>query len=971
MSGQKIYNVNAEASFVDVLAERYLEEYAERPEELAQVLFLLPNRRACQSLAEAFVRCRGLTPTILPQMKPIAETDEDEVFLTGDAAVIEDLLPAVNQTDRVLQFTRLILKKSSLNLDKMSLAQAYALAQNLSELLDTVYNEQQSFAKFDTLETLVGAEYAEHWQQTVELLKIITQNWPNILAQNRKTNAVERKNSLLRAEIDYWQKTQPQRRIVVAGTTAAFPILKELVQTVLQLPNGEVYLYGLDKYLSDAEWKKIDENHPQYELKELLQYLKISRADVQNLNQIPFTVREKIVAETMRPAETTKAWCNLSAHPIAREDFSHIKLLNCDDMRQEAEAIALIIRHTLETPKKTAVLVTMDRDLSRRVVSELQKWNIAADDSAGKPLSLTPIGIYLQLICDYMENKTDTALISLMKHPFTNCGQSIADFNARLRKLEYTLRKDDEFDAETQNFYDEICRRLQPLTDLYAQPYVSLEQIFITHIKVAEDLADTDLKKGAQIIWKNDAGNVAAKFVGDFAGRCGQMDSIKTNDYSAFLSLLLAEQSVRTRFGTHPRVKILGPIEARLAQYDVTIIGEANEGVWPKIPEADMWMSRPMKKDFELPQPERQIGVMAADFAHLMHAPEVYITRAQKVGKYPTNKSRWWLRFETVLKAIFGPKEKDFAFIFDQPYAYWAKNLDRRDGYHPISAPEPRPEVERRPTELWATNVEKWIRNPYEIYAKCVLSLYKMDEIDRERQPYELGNIIHDVLKEFNNIYNTSDYPSEEEARKQLLQMGREAFIANDIPPEIEAFWWPKYEDEINWVIEHECSCRDRIRTLHNEVKGSMEMNGPRGKFTISAIADRIEELENGELNIIDYKTGKKRSTDELEKGKAPQLPIEGLIAQKGGFTDVAPANVEGLQYWGLKDESISKVEGDKTAGVMDIVEQTVQNHINAYARKEQPYWVKPRPADVKNPSDYDHLSRLKEWSVHSNSAED
>lgn len=968
MAGQKIYNINAEAKFVDVLAQRYLEEYAERPEELAQVLFLLPNRRACQSLAEAFVRCRGLTPTILPQMKPIAETDEDEVFLTNDAAVLKDLLPAVNQTDKALQFTKLILKKASLNLDKMSLAQAYALAQNLSALMDSIYNEE---CDFNDIENLAGEEYAEHWQQTLELLRIITQNWPNILAQNQKIDAVQRRNMLLQAEIDYWQKAKPQRRIVIAGTTAAFPILKKLVQTVLDLPDGEVYLYGLDRYLSDADWEKIDENHPQYELKELLKYLQMSRADVKNINSSPITPREKIVAETMRPAATTAAWRDLNIHPLAQEAFSNIKLVNCDDMRQEAEAIALIIRHTLETPEKTAVLVTMDRDLSRRVISELQKWHIAADDSAGKPLSLSPIGIYLQLICNYVETQTDTALISLLKHPFVNCGRSIADFNAHLRNLEHELRTAKKLKTETQDFYNDFCRRLQPLSDLYAQPYVSLEQIFITHIKVAEDLADTDLKKGEQIIWKNDAGNVAAKFVSDFAGRCGQIESIKTNDYSAFLSLLLSEQSVRSRYGTHPRVKILGPIEARLTQYDVTIIGEANEGIWPKIPEADMWMSRPMKEKFKLSLPERQIGVMAADFAHLLHAPEVYITRAQKVGKYPTNKSRWWLRFETILKAIFGIEEHSLDFIYNQPYAYWAKNLDRLGGYHPISAPEPRPAVERRPKELSASNIEKWIRNPYEIYAKYVLALRKMAEIDQDWQANDFGTITHNVLKNFNNIYNTGDYPQPEQARKELLQMGREAFAANGIPPETMAFWWPKYEDEINWVVEQECACRERIRTLHNEVEGSMEMAGPHGKFTIFAIADRIEELDNGELNIIDYKTGRKQSEKELKSGKAPQLPIEGLIAQKGGFTDIPPTAVEGLQYWGLKDESISKVEGDNTADAMDIVEQTVQNHINAYARKEQPYWVKPRPADVKNASDYDHLSRIKEWSAHSNSAED
>jgi len=961
---QKIFNISAGDSFVDVLAARYLELYETNPEGLARVLFLLPNRRACQSLADAFVRQRGLTPTILPQMKPLAEADEDEVLLTSDASVLKDLPPAIDDTDKIIQFTKMILKKTSLGLDAISLAQAYALARNLSTLRDMVYNEGLSFAK---IADLVSAEYAEHWQQTLKLLEIITEYWPQILSDQGKIDEAERRILLLRAEIDFWKKTQTEQNIVVAGTTAAFPILKELVKTVAELPHGEVYLYGLDKYLNDEEWEKIDENHPQYELKELLDYLQISRGSVKNIGADVFSVREKIVAETFRPAETSAAWRDLTAHPLPKEAFEQIKLINCDDMRQEAQAVALIMRHTLETAGKTAALVTMDRNLSRRVVSELQKWNIAADDSAGKPLSLTPPGIYLQLICEYASNRTDTALITLLKHPFTSCGLDASTFHRRIKTLEYALRKGWDFDAETQAFYDDFCKRIRPLCDLYEQPAVDLQTIFRTHIVVAENLADTDIKTGAQIIWKNDAGKVAAEWVSDFAAKCENMGTIKTAEYAAFLATLLAEQSVRTRYGTHPRVKILGPIEARLTQYDVTIIGGANEGTWPKIPEADMWMSRPMKKEFGLSQPERQIGVAAADFAHLMNAPEVYITRSKKVGKDPTSKSRWWLRFETVLEANFGTELAKRAFIYTQPYAYWAKTADRIGGYHPIAAPHPCPKAERRPDNLSATNIERLMRNPYEIYAKYILNLRPLDALDAEKQSYDYGIIVHEILKEFNNKYDKDFYPPADEARTMLLQRGRDAFADAGVPPEKMAFWWPNYVKQVEWVIAEEQKRRAEIKQLYNEAEGATYLPSPLGKFKIFSSADRIEKLKDGTLNIVDYKTGGARSLKEIKTGKAPQLPVEGLIAEAGGFKDVAAATVSGMQYWAFKDEQVRGIKGADSAGALAVTKEIVQNLINAYADEKQPYLVKPRPSDVGNSSDYDHLSRLDEWCVHVN----
>ena len=970
MTNKKMYNISAGKSFVDVLAERYLDEFAGNPDGLAKALFLMPNRRACQSLADAFVRKHNLKPTILPQIKPIAEVDEDEVFLTNDSAILQDLLPAVDSTEKVLQFTKLIMKKSELGLDKMSLAQAYALAQNLSALMDMSYNEQLDL---QTIKNLVGEEYANHWKQTLLLLQIITENWPKILAENGKVDAMQRRNLLLEAEIKLWRRNQTEQRIVVAGTTAAFPLMKKLVQTVLNLPNGEVYLYGLDKYLEDSAWEKIDENHPQYELKELLEYLRISRDSVIDIgSNLPFTTREKIVAETMRPAETSAAWRDLSAHPLTEADFKDIRLVNCDDLRQEAAAIALIIRHTLEEPEKTAALVTMDRELSRRVVSELQRWKINADDSAGKPLALTPVGIYLRLICRYVEETTDTAMMTLMKHPFTNCGLSKEKFNENMRQLEYALRKGWKLTPSLQAFVDDFQRRIQPLYDLYQQPCVELSDIFETHLKAAESLADTDSKKGGQIIWRGDAGSVAAEWVSDFLEKSKMLGTVNINDYSGLLTVMLAEQSVRKRYGTHPRVKILGPIEARLTQYDVTIIGEANEGVWPNQPAADMWMSRPMKKEYGLPLPERQIGVSAADFAHLLNAPKVYMTRAKKHGKDPTDKSRWWLRFETILEAIFGPEEDAFAFIYDQPYAYWAKYMDRRGGYHPIKAPAPCPEVKRRPTEMAVTKIDKWMRNPYDIYAQYILKLYRIDELDAEQKPYDYGNIVHDVLKEFNDINAGDSYPTPEEALAQLSAIGRREFADREVPQEVSAFWWPRFVKQMEWVIKQEQDYRPFIRQLQNETFGEVILPSPSGGFRIFGTADRVEILKNGTLNIVDYKTGNDSfANKEITAGKAPQLPVEAIIAQKGGFEGVPAAKVSALRYWALKEETIKEAVGKDCEKAIGRITEIVENLINAYARQEQPYLVKPRPSDMGKISDYDHLSRLNEWCVHAEQKED
>ena len=960
MTIRNIYNVSASESFVDFLAAHFLRQYSSAPDKLSQILFLLPNRRSCQSMADAFVRRQGTKPTILPRMVPIEDVEEDEVFLSGNIAVLDKIEPAVNPTERLLLFTRLIMQKPELGIKRISLAQAYSLAQNLAQFMDTIYNENLSF---DNLQNIVPVEYAAHWQQTLQLLQIITEAWPEILQERGKIDSIVRRHQLLEAEMQLWQQQNPAYKIVIAGSTAPFPLLKKLVQTVLNLSGGEVYLYGLDKNLEDFAWESIDENHPQYELKELLDFLHISRNEITDIPALT-SWREKFVSEVMRPAASSSEWRKLNDNPLPMSAFENISMLNCDDIRQEAKSIALIIRRTLEEKEKTAALVTMDRNLSRRVISELQKWGITADDSSGKPLNLSALGIYLRLICDYFEEKSLTSLIALLKHPFTSCGFKRSDFNMQVRRLEKLWREEKPLTEDLQNLLDDFKQRVQPLADIYVRPLANIKDVFATHIQVAERLADTDIKSGDKIIWRGDDGRVAGNFISDFLAECDNLGEIAMLDYSQFFNILLSQQNVRIRYGMHPRVKILGPIEARLTQYDVTIIGEVNEGIWPKAPNADMWLSRPMKKDFGLPQPERSVGLSAADFSHLLHAPKVYMTRSQKLDGAPTNKSRWWLRMETVLEANFSSGADKYAFIYTQPYTYWAKTLDYTGNYTPIEAPNPRPEVSRRPRRLSASNVEKLMRDPYTIYAKYILNLKPLKDLDCEKQASDYGSVVHKVLQRFNDRYN-QQFPLT--AKQELLSLGEEEFANSGISEELMTFWWPKFMKSVDWLVANEAGYRPDISVVHNETKGFVKFSAAAGDFEVEAIADRIDETKSGELNILDYKTGRARSIKEMENSYAPQLPIEGLIAQKGGFAGLNSKKVNSLQYWTFKNQKIAtKQEQSETA--IDNIEKVLKSLINEFDNPSRPYIV--NSAGKSGYSDYEHLSRFLEWSVKDSSTD-
>ena len=959
---QKIYNISATCSFVDVLAQRFLAEYAARPSELSKVLFLLPNRRAVQNLSDAFVRQNGRMPTILPRMLPISDVEEDEVFLTGNAEVLQNLPPAVSAAERAMILTKLIMRRPNyFGTTQMSLPQAYQLAQNLAALMDTAYQENLDFAE---LPDLVGQEYAAHWQETLKLLSIITENWPLILKEQGKVDEVARRNILLEQELAVWQKSSTMQRIVIAGTTAAFPRLKQLVQTVLDLPHGEVYLFGLDTYLSADDWQKIDENHPQFELKELLEYLQIERSEVITLDRENITAREMLVAECMRPAETTEDWRYLRENHLPATAWDGLKLINCEDARQEALAIALIMRQTLETPEKTVALVTPDRNLSRRVASELRRWNIEADDSAGQPLSLTPIGVYLRLIINVLENDfSQTSRLALMKHPFCACGMARGAFYQQVRHIELAWRRKKDLTAEQESLLQDFARRLQPLKDLYEQPAADITALITAHIRAAESLADTDLKTGEKMIWKQDAGRIAAQFFSAFMEKVAILETVAPNDYGGFLTLLLSAQNVRRRYGLHRRIKILGLIEARLNKADVTIIGGVNEGIWPHLPSADMWLSRPMKQEFGMSLPERAIGVIAADFAQLLSGKEVYLTRSERMDGAPAQKSRWWLRLETVMAADLGEDKQKTTALYDAQFAAWAKYMERATKLKPIKAPAPCPPLEMRPREISASNVEVYMTDPYSIFAKYILGLKPLDDLDAPADARDYGNLVHKILEQFNLRYKTGDYPTD--AKKILGQIAEAEFAASGIDAELKMFWRARLDKTLDWLVQTEQVYRPRIEEIFSEVQGERQYNGPAGPWKITARADRLEQWNDGSLSVVDYKTGGlPKSIAKLVKlGYKPQLSIEGLIAATGGFADVAARPVKFLRYWQMDGQEIVLNE-DESAEAMQRAEQNVAQLIAAYDNPNYPYWTKPNPKTAPAQTDYDHLSRYLEWAI-------
>ncbi|MEE8270833.1 MAG: double-strand break repair protein AddB, partial [Alphaproteobacteria bacterium] len=499
--------------------------------------------------------------------------------------------------------------------------------------------------------------------------------------------------------------------------------------------------------------------------------------------------------------------------------------------------------------------------------------------------------------------------------------------------------------------------------------------LIAAHVEFAEALADSDGAPGPARLWRRDDGEAAADFVAELAEAARDFPPIRPAHYPGLIDALLAGRVVRPRFGDHPRLSIWGPLEARLQQPDLLILGGLNEGTWPAEPAPDPWMSRPMRQRFGLPAPERRIGLAAHDFAQALAAPRVALTRAERVDGTPTVPSRWLMRLDAVAKGAglaFDPIRSD------APGAHlaWARALDVPDAVRPCPPPEPRPPVAARPRRLSVTAIGTWMADPYEIYARRILHLKALDPIEADPAAAERGQLIHDALSRFIDDCRASapDGALPPDALDRLLRHGGETFESVMVYPGVRAFWWPRFRRIAAWVVDRERSRRPDALPLATEVEGGMAVPGPAGPFTLTARADRIDRRADGTLAVIDYKTGTVPTARQIRAGYAPQLPLEALIATAGGFDGVPPATAAELAYWKLSGgDPAGKVQSVKPDEIADLIATTGDGLARLIAEFDDPatpYRSQPRPDFVPHYTDYAHLARVLEWSAGGGAAE-
>lgn len=907
------------------------------------------------------------------------------------------------------------------NLVAATPASAFALAGDLAALIDEMIIEGVGWPKIDRL---VAADLDRYWEITLRFLEVARLEWPAALARLGRVDAAERRARLIAREARKLAegKTGP---VVAVGSTGTNAATATLLAAIAASPRGAVVLPGLDKPweddprrgLDDEAWNAIGWNksaetgfasgagHPQAALKRLLDRLGVDRRDVIELERPApaLRLRAEFLSRALRPAELTHRWgerkTRLPAADLAAA-LAGVALVEAQDEREEALACAVLLREALEVAGRRAALVTPDRGLARRVRAELARWGVEIEDSGGEQLLRTPAGALAGLVVEATAEATPPAsLAAVLAHRDVRLGFAEAewarvrdDFEIaclRGRPAEDALAEaaalirlgrdaaadrhahpalralDDARWAALETAAARLSAAFAPLTRLREDGPAPLPQWLDAH---GATLAALTATRDGETARQGRDRAALAQLMAETREAADDELILACADYAAFMTRLLDAESMVPEPG-HPRLAILGALEARLIDVERVVVGGLDETVWPGAVATDAFLNRPMRAAAGLSPPERRIGQAAHDFVMALGVADVTLTRALRRGGAPTVASRLLQRMEAVAgEAAWAAMRARGAVALD-----WARRLDapRPEGdparLAPALRPAPKPPVALRPTALSVTRIETLRRDPYAVHVERILRLQPLDGYGAPEDRAALGSALHDIVARFARTQPPGGLAAD--AREALMALAREVFAARLDDAGFRALEWPRVAAILAHYLDWERARRAGLAEAGYEIAGGIELTLADGSlFRLSAEVDRIERREDGALHLVDFKTGGVPQQKEIVAGYAPQLTLEAAMAAQGAFGAAFTGEVAGAVYAPLKPQP---VEEARAGGKGVDFPRLAQDHLDAarallsaYRDPDTAYVSEPAAGFEPKHSKVRHLARVKEWSA-------
>ncbi len=802
--------------------EETLKHIQQKQDDLSNCVFILPSKRAGGFLKN-YLRLQTTKTTFLPKI-----------------ISIEDLIQELSGLE-IIDATELLFKsyevyKSTTNFEEKETFDGYSswaitLLNDFNEVDRYLLDPDQFFGYLASIKSL------ERWNVTSETSSFITnylEFWKQLpqfyynLKEALIKDDIAYQGLVYREAVNniehYLQATVTQRHFFI-GFNALNTAEQQIIQAFLETEYSSIYwdaekvFTGISKHSASLffrnylkEWNYFDKNSPN------------------------FISNKYAEAKTITSVACSKNSAQLKYTGQILQRFSPEKLNNTAIVLAD-ETLLLPLLHSLPANVMQAN-VTMGAALKNFPVGIFFETWLAIHKK-------NPESFYFRDVLKIIGSPTAAKLLS---------NQSIVNNITQQNRSHYTLKQileiSEEKDGET------LALLFGSLGESPAKALAVFNQIIEQLRKVPTDYSveKVVLHKLFSIIEELKA------------------LSMKYNHLANLLTLqelfneLIAVTTIDFKGEAFKGLQIMGVLETRVLDFENVILLSVNEGILPSGKSNASFITYDLKKQFKLPSYIEKDAIYTYHFYHMLHrAKEITLLYTNFTeGLNSGEKSRFILQLEieghpnhTFLEQSVSPKvsiqQRQLKTIDKTEKVQERLKQIAKKGFSPSA-------------------LTSYIRNPIDFYYQKILKVKEFNEVEETVAFNTLGTIVHDTLQYLYEPYIQAVLTKEilknikTKVASEVATQFSENFKGGDISKGKNLIIFEVAKRYVENLIAQdiaEVEAGNTIKILHVESDLIFPLDIPELDFPVSihGKVDRVDSY-NGQMRIIDYKTGNVQQGD-------------------------------------------------------------------------------------------------------------
>ena len=528
-----------------------------------------------------------------------------------------------------------------------------------------------------------------------------------------------------------------------------------------------------------------------------------------------------------------------------------LKFFAATSLEQEAAAAAMQVRLWLQSGKRDIAVVAQDRVVARRMRALLERAEILVADETGWTFATLSVSTVLDrwltaLQTDFYHHD----LLDLLKSPFIFADMTASERKSAVYQLEQLLRKQgvvaglEKFSAlagHEATLHQPLARLRQAAALLEQNKKKSLAEWLAA---LRESLQVLGIDAGLQ---QDDAGlQLLAALETWQQELTGDAGRYRFTEWRRWLAQQLDTQTYRDS-GIDSQVRFTHLAATRWRAFDAVLLLGCDADHLPSVADGGRWFNDAVRSSLNLPTRGTNAARQCDDLMALLALNDCVLVTWQRDRNGETG------LLSPYLEMLRDVHELTYADDLGETelHGYLALDGARAVELTPTGQPAPSVPSGNIPLGVSISAYNSLVACPYQFFARHVLRLNELDEVQEGIEKRDYGERVHEILQRFHGRYpQVNEYPMDE-LQVALRQISEDVF-ADLLQQDFEARAWlarwfkalPAYLD---WQLQGEA---EGWRYAESESAFDWQLEGVR-------LRGRIDRLDvNGdEKRVLDYKT--------------------------------------------------------------------------------------------------------------------